>query len=198
MKLQISRKMKYVAKDKIGSWWGYLVMPSKSKDEWNGTSPRPLNNTLDFSWFSGDWEDSLHRVLNDGTIEKVTDLPDLAADTPVLVCDFKGSGREWLKRHFSHFASDGSICCFSDGGTHWTETKTTQWSHWKLPEEEALRTPKKDDLVLVRDSNAQGWIPRYFSHFGHDGGVVCFDGMLCSSETTHTCPWRHWKNPKAN
>jgi hypothetical protein len=63
-------------------------------------------------------------------------LHQLEVDTKVLVWDNEDISK--YKRYFSHFDSNGEICCFNNGATSW-ETKedaTTYWSHWELYKEE--------------------------------------------------------------
>jgi hypothetical protein len=61
-------------------------------------------------------------------------LPDLEVDTKVLVWD-RCSDHKY-KRYFSHFDKDGTIYCFENGRTSWTEKDTTFWENWEIAEEE--------------------------------------------------------------
>jgi hypothetical protein len=55
-------------------------------------------------------------------------LPQLEVDTKVMVW---GEGAKH-KRHFSHFDSNGKICCFNDGSTSWAYKSTNEWDNWEL------------------------------------------------------------------
>lgn len=64
-------------------------------------------------------------------------LPKLKVDTKVIVWN-RGVGK--VKRHFSHFTSEGKIVCFDYGLTSWTSSlnKTTEWNEWELAELQPL------------------------------------------------------------
>ena len=58
--------------------------------------------------------------------------PHFAVDDKVLVKINCGGMR--CKRHFSHYDKDGKPCCFNNGGTSWTEERTSAWDEIKKVE----------------------------------------------------------------
>ena len=63
-------------------------------------------------------------------------LPKLRKDDPVYVND----GVEGpVRRHFSHFDSEGLIHTYINGKTSWTISETCSWDKWRLPTAEELR-----------------------------------------------------------
>lgn len=55
---------------------------------------------------------------------------------------------------------------------------------------------KVDDKVMVRNSDEDLWKRRHFSHFDHNGRVVCFDaGCTSWSADDYVAPWNHWRLP---
>jgi len=61
-------------------------------------------------------------------------LPKLEVDTRVLVW-YSDDKEDKLKRHFSHFDSNGNINCFELGTTSWSSNwNTTAWANWELAE----------------------------------------------------------------
>jgi len=64
--------------------------------------------------------------------------PNLELDAPILVSKYNhqvDSGH-WGKRHFKCWNPDGSLQCWNEGRTSFTERFYTDWKYWKLPEDE--------------------------------------------------------------
>lgn len=60
-------------------------------------------------------------------------LPKLEVDTKVLVWNEDGDVIQ--RRHFSHFNSNGKICCFIEGTTSFTSKAFNScWDNWELYE----------------------------------------------------------------
>ena len=89
---------------------------------------------------NGDYSRESNKIFNSKTIlkhcqgefQRVADWSKVAVDTKVWVRARHGC--EWLKRHFA-FRENGVVYCFLDGGTSWTEKRTTDWKYCKLAKE---------------------------------------------------------------
>lgn len=66
-------RWRYVAMDADGTWWVYAVEPKRYfQDKWSAAQPRKGYANISAKW-SGDWRESLHEIMEDGTLKKVTD-----------------------------------------------------------------------------------------------------------------------------
>ena len=63
----------------------------------------------------------------------VKPMPQLEVDTKVLVWE---TGKQKLRRYFSHFDNFGRIWTFGIGSTSWSGDSVTPWTNWELYEEE--------------------------------------------------------------
>jgi hypothetical protein len=71
---------------------------------------------------------------NEVKIPKEAFIKPLPINTKVLVWDDDGMCKK--QRYFSHFDSDGWICCFNNGTTSWTTRgEPTCWKNWELYKE---------------------------------------------------------------
>lgn len=57
-------------------------------------------------------------------------------------------------------------------------------------QEKPLPDIEVDTLVYVNDGD--GWVMRYFSHFGKDGKIYCFGNQQKSTETGFSMDWSEW------
>lgn len=63
----------------------------------------------------------------------VKPMPQLEVDTKVLVWE---TGKQKLRRYFSHFDDFGRIWTFDIGSTSWSGNAVTPWTNWELYKEE--------------------------------------------------------------
>lgn len=79
------------------------------------------------------------------------------------------------------YTSSGKFCSGSISEADLIEVP--EWGDFKL-----------DDKVLVRDSEQEDWVRRYFSHVGDDGHPYTFQGGL-TSWSNDDCPigWKFCK-----
>lgn len=56
-------------------------------------------------------------------------IEDLKVDDLIMVRDCENC--EWIKRHFSHIADNGMICCFADGKTSKETNTTILWEYFE-------------------------------------------------------------------
>jgi hypothetical protein len=146
MKLKLDSKWKFIARTINGSVMLYTNKPSAktstvscdengywiAKDD-SGTIHWGQGATSIFeSFHDGDWKDSLHEILEDGTLRKVVDRPKYPIDTKVLVRDTEEA--KWNRRHFAGWDEYGWILCWVCGRTSHTETEENRWKYWKLYE----------------------------------------------------------------
>ena len=145
MKLQLDKKWKWYAVDDADSdeVYVYTVRPKyfDITGRWDfdsraGGQSMWVNTELLKVPDIRPGSDSLHEILEDGTLVK---RPNLKVDDRVLV---RGNcGTVWYERHFAEWNDDGSIVCWTDGRTSWSaimdvDIRKSIWSQWKLPEEE--------------------------------------------------------------
>ena len=59
-------------------------------------------------------------------------------------------------------------------------------------QERPLPDIEVDTLVYVRSKSSEEWRMRFFSHFGEDGKIRCFDWQQKSTETDYVTIWLEW------
>jgi hypothetical protein len=128
--IRIHSKYKWIAKDQCGSWFVYTDKPIIREYYWrpkHDSGPGSAHVPIEVPELKGvDWKSCCFELV-DGKIKI-----DIKKDDPLLVRD---SRRDFVKRHFHSFNVDGSINCYQNGTTSWSnENGTTTWQEWKLPE----------------------------------------------------------------
>jgi hypothetical protein len=138
MRLKFYEKWKWYAVDSNEEVYVYTVRP-----EYGGNGRWDIDRTAGglSMWVNTELievpdirpgSDSLHEILEDGTLVK---RPALRVDDKVLVRD--SSYGTWIRRHFAGWEESGRILTFYGGATSWADgSETVSWAEWKLPEEE--------------------------------------------------------------
>lgn len=134
MKLTLNPIWKWIAKEKSDHVYAYQSKPEIGSARWEAEQYISLSPEVFDIPDLGEWKDSLHEILPDGTLRKYVPLPELPVDTKVLVRDTDEC--PWKRRHFAEFGEDGRIRCWGDGATSFSSESVTNWEQWKLYEEE--------------------------------------------------------------
>lgn len=137
MKLKPDSKWKWIAKNEDSPAFLMTMEPEKYSSVW-AVKGGPecigiVEGILDTSFLDPlPWEQSLHRIHEDGTLEHI---PTLKKGDRVLVRVNKDEVPR-CRRYFSHFDESGGIHVFNGGTTEWSsDGSTSRWTHWKLPED---------------------------------------------------------------
>ena len=126
--------------------------------------------------------------------EPKIDWSKVPVDTPVLVrgCE----DEEWKKMHFAECVLN-TVYVWEGGKTSWTTDNTYPWEYAKLPEDEKKpevdwTKVKVDTPILVRDSEDNKWLERYFAKF-EDGKVYAWLGENTSYDACGVAKWKYAK-----
>jgi hypothetical protein len=148
MKLKLDPRWKYIAKTISGSVKLFTEQPfaRTSEKSWvkegywstrNDSDPLTRGQGVTFifeDFYNGDWQDSLHEIMPDGSLRKVKDCPYIPIDAKVLV---KAKEEDnWQKKHFAGWSETGRIRCWMAGATSYSADGASQWNFWKLYEDE--------------------------------------------------------------
>ena len=126
--------------------------------------------------------------------EPEIDWSKIKVDTPILVR--QGKNGKWLERHFAKY-ENGNVYTWVDGQTSWTGEDKIKWRYAKLPEDEKKpeidwSKVKVDTPILVRDSEDNKWLERYFAKF-EDGLVYAWLGETTSYDACGVAKWKFAK-----
>ena len=126
--------------------------------------------------------------------EPKIDWSKVPVDTPVLVrgCE----DEEWKKMHFAECVLN-TVYVWEGGKTSWTTDNTYPWEYAKLPEDEKKpevdwTKVKVDTPILVRDSEDNKWLERYFAKY-EDNKVYAWLGENTSYDTCSAAKWKYAK-----
>ena len=126
--------------------------------------------------------------------EPETDWSKVPVDTPVLVrgCE----DEEWKKMHFAECVLN-TVYVWEGGKTSWTTDNTYPWEYAKLPEDEKKpevdwTKVKVDTPILVRDSEDNKWLERYFAKY-EDNKVYAWLGEHTSYDACGVAKWKYAK-----
>ena len=148
MKLKLDPRWKYIAKTINGNIKVFTEQPfaETSEVDWlkhgywsTRDESKPLSRGICVAhifedFYNGDWQDSLHEIMLDGSLRKVKDCPYIPIDAKVLVKDSEGDN--WQRRHFAGWSEEGRMLCWITGATSYSEAGASQWNFWKLYEDE--------------------------------------------------------------
>ena len=115
-------------------------------------------------------------------------------DTPVLVKDKENE--KWKKRHFAKYEY-GRVHVWNNGSTSWSACRMYDYKYAKLPEDEKKpeidwSKVEVDTPILVRDSEDNKWLERYFAKY-EDGLVYAWLGENTSYDTCNAAKWKYAK-----
>ena len=126
--------------------------------------------------------------------EPKIDWSKVPVDTPVLVrgCE----DEEWKKMHFAECVLN-TVYVWEGGKTSWTTDNTYPWEYAKLPEDEKKpevdwTKVKVDTPILVRDSEDNKWLERYFAKY-EDNKVYAWLGEHTSYDACGVAKWKYAK-----
>ena len=126
--------------------------------------------------------------------EPEIDWSKVEVDTPVLVKDKENE--EWKKRHFAKY-EHGRVYVWNNGSTSWSACRMYDYKYAKLPEDKKKpeidwSKVKVDTPILVRDSEDNKWLERYFAKY-EDGLVYAWLGENTSYTTCGAATWKYAK-----
>ena len=127
--------------------------------------------------------------------EPETDWSKVEIDTPVLVKDKENE--EWKKRHFAKY-EHGRVYVWNNGSTSWSACRMYDYKYAKLPEDEKKpeidwNKVKVDTPILVRDSEDNKWLERYFAKY-EDNKVYAWLGEHTSYDACgQVAKWKYAK-----
>ena len=129
--------------------------------------------------------------------EPEVDWSKVEVDTLILVRDFEES--DWLKRYFAKY-ENGKVYAWGNGCTSRTADNMYAWSYTKLAEDEKKckesevdwTKVKVDTPILVRDSEDNKWLERYFAQY-EDNKVYAWLGENTSYEACGVAKWKYAK-----
>ena len=126
--------------------------------------------------------------------EPKIDWSKVPVDTPVLVrgCE----DEEWKKMHFAECVLN-TVYVWEGGKTSWTTDNTYPWEYAKLPEDEKKpevdwTKVKVDTPILVRDSEDNKWLEKYFAKY-EDNKVYAWLGEHTSYDACGVAKWKYAK-----
>lgn len=126
--------------------------------------------------------------------EPKIDWSKVPVDTPVLVRGYEDE--EWKKMHFAECVLN-TVYVWEGGKTSWTTDNTYPWEYAKLVEDEEepeidWSKIKVDTPILVRDSEDNKWLERYFAKF-EDNKVYAWLGENTSYDACGVAKWKYVK-----
>ena len=131
--------------------------------------------------------------------EPKVDWSKVEVDTPILVR--QGKNGTWLERHFAKY-ENGDVYAWVDGQTSWTGAEKIKWKYAKLAEdaeenkesEVDWNEVKVDTPILVRDSENEEWLKKYFAKY--EDGLVYVWNLGRTSWTAPNKSVSAWKYAK--
>ena len=131
--------------------------------------------------------------------EPKVDWSKVEVDTPILVR--QGKNGTWLERHFAKY-ENGDVYAWVDGQTSWTGADKIKWKYAKLAEdaeenkesEVDWNEVKVDTPILVRDSENEEWLKKYFAKY--EDGLVYVWNLGRTSWTAPNKSVSAWKYAK--
>ena len=162
------------------------VLKLKKDDECDHDCVRCL--VLQMLWLMEEYEEPEKPEVDWSKVE---------VDTPILVKN--SEDEEWRKRHFAKY-KNGNVYAWSDGLTSWTAYDKMVWKYAKLAENEKECKESKvdwskvkvDTPILVRDSEDNKWLERYFAKF-EDDKVYAWLGETTSYDACGVAKWKFAK-----
>ena len=144
---------------------------------------------LQMIWLLEDYEEPKEEPK-----EPEIDWSKIEVDTPVPIKDKENE--EWKKRHFAKY-EHGRVYVWNNGSTSWSACRMYDYKYAKLPEDEKKpeidwSKVEVDTPILVRDSEDNKWLERYFAKY-EDGLVYAWLGENTSYDTCNAAKWKYAK-----
>ena len=134
--MNLKLKRGWVARDKDGDQFWSKNRPVKRVDEYLKIQPYAcIPDCIDLD-IGPDWQESLHEVLDDGTLRKVVERPDLKMDDIVVVW---GIPTKQVMRHFCRWEND-RIAAFTNGASSVTSDDSSPmlWEFYRIPTQQEI------------------------------------------------------------